>query len=429
MSYALPIGAPAVARRPGTSTLELAFLVGGGVVFATQVLQVFFRSDMDFGGANASPAAARVFAAFYAGLLVLSVGRRRGLTGTALAAPLFLVLLAFPLASLYWSVNRGATLSPAIAVFGTGLLGFYLAMRFDMRQLIVVLGLIYGLAGLGSTVLALAVPSKGVMDGVWAGAWSGLYVHKNSLGAGAAIGAVVLIYAIGLTRGPLRVFFMAALAATLLALVKAHSATALVNMALLVCVMLWARLAQKSPGRTIPLTLAGFGLLALLVLEVLVVDGLDPFFQLVGRSADISGRLPLWEITLQYVGARPLLGYGYEAFWIPFSSQVEFVASVVHYRPFYSHNGITETLLNGGVVLVALVVTAYVVSTARALRLLLSGERRFYATFPLVFMAFFLVANLTESRILFRNDLIWTLFVTVGVMLAVRSRAARAPAP
>ena len=112
-------------------------------------------------------------------------------------------------------------------------------------------------------------------------------------------------------------------------------------------------MAQKWPGTTIPLTVAGIGLLALGILQFLVSNGLDTLFELLGRNADISGRLPLWEVTLEYVKTRPWLGFGYEAFWSPFSSQVEFIETVIRYRPFYSHSGVLETLLNGGIVLLA----------------------------------------------------------------------------
>ena len=411
------------ARGSGVSTFELAFLVVGGLTLATQILQIVLRADLDPNGTNASPAAAMVFAALYASIAVLAVGRRKAVIALARTSPLFVLLLCFPLLSWYWSFSRAQTLSPAIAVIGTGLVGLYLTVRFDLRQIIVVLGLVYALAGIGSVLIAVLLPGIGVMSSAaWAGAWNGLYVHKNSLGAGSAIGTLVLIYAISLTRGPLKLFFIAALLATLLALAESRSATAVVNVAVLVFVAGWSRMAQKWPGTTIPLTVAGMGLLALGILQFLVSNGLDTLFELLGRNADISGRLPLWEVTLEYVKTRPWLGFGYEAFWSPFSSQVEFIETVIRYRPFYSHSGVLETLLNGGIVLLALVVTALLASLVRAFALLMRGERRFYTSFPLVFLVFFIIANITESRILFRNDLIWTVFMAVGFMLAAQVR-------
>ncbi len=411
------------ARGEGVSTFELAFLVVCGLTLATQLLQIVLRADLDPNGTNASPATAMVFAALYAATAVLAVGRRKALLALAKTSPVFVLLLCFPLLSWYWSVNRGQTLTPAIAVIGTSLVGLYLAARFDLRQFIVVLGIVYALAGIGSVLVAVLAPAIGVMStAAWAGAWNGLYVHKNSLGAGSAIGTLVLIYAISLTRGPLKVFFIAGLLATLLALLQSRSATAVVNVAALFFVAGWSRMAQKWPGTTIPLTVAGLGLLALGILEFLVSNGLDSLFELLGRNADISGRLPLWEMTLQYVKTRPWLGFGYEAFWSPFSSQVEFIETVVRYRPFYSHSGVLETLLNGGIVLLCIVLVALVASFVRAFALLMRGERRFYTSFPLVFLVFFIIANITESRILFRNDLIWTVFMAVGFMLADQVR-------
>ena len=77
---------------------------------------------------------------------MLAVGRRKAVIALARTSPLFVLLLCFPLLSWYWSFSRAQTLSPAIAVIGTGLVGLYLAVRFDLRQIIVVLGLVYALA-------------------------------------------------------------------------------------------------------------------------------------------------------------------------------------------------------------------------------------------------------------------------------------------
>ena len=67
-------------------------------------------------------------------------------------------------------------------------------------------------------------------------------------------------------------------------------------------------------------------------------------------------------------------------------------------------------------------VAALLASLVRAFALLMRGERRFYTSFPLVFLVFFIIANITESRILFRNDLIWTVFMAVGFLLASQVR-------
>src|SRR4051794_21591108 len=164
MSYgvqAVPAGRD---RGPGVSTFELAFLVICGLTLATQILQIVLRADMDPNGTNASPATAMVFAGFYATVALLAVGRRKALVALAQSSPLFVLILCFPLLSWYWSFNRGLTLTPAIAVIGTGLVGLYLILRFDLRQLIVVLGLVYALAGIGSVLVAVLMPSIGVMS-------------------------------------------------------------------------------------------------------------------------------------------------------------------------------------------------------------------------------------------------------------------------
>ena len=182
-------------------------------------------------------------------------------------------------------------------------------------------------------------------------------------------------------------------------------------------------MAQKWPGTTIPLTVAEIGApwrwaFSSSWSRTVSIPCSSSSAEMLTSRDDC----PLWEVTLEYVKTRPWLGFGYEAFWSPFSSQVEFIETVIRYRPFYSHSGVLETLLNGGIVLLALVVTALLASLVRAFALLMRGERRFYTSFPLVFLVFFIIANITDLRILFRNDLIWTVFMAVGFMLASQVR-------
>jgi O-antigen ligase len=64
--------------------------------------------------------------------------------------------------------------------------------------------------------------------------------------------------------------------------------------------------------------------LTLCLALLLVGDALFPTLRqgvLLGRedatTASLSGRIPLWNQCFSYIGERPLLGYGYDAFWTP----------------------------------------------------------------------------------------------------------------
>ena len=67
-----------------------------------------------------------------------------------------------------------------------------------------------------------------------------------------------------------------------------------------------------------------------------------------GAVGTLNGRVPLWNECIQYVAARPLLGYGYDAFWDP--SHVSHIWRDQGWAMTTAHNGYIEMLLGLGLI-------------------------------------------------------------------------------
>jgi O-antigen ligase len=80
-----------------------------------------------------------------------------------------------------------------------------------------------------------------------------------------------------------------------------------------------------------------------------------------------TGRLPLWEEELKYVRARPILGYGYNAFLNP--SNLLSVSDALGWVPTSAHSGYIGTLLGLGYVGAATFVLVLVLALKRSLSL------------------------------------------------------------
>jgi exopolysaccharide production protein ExoQ len=119
------------------------------------------------------------------------------------------------------------------------------------------------------------------------------------------------------------------------------------------------------------------------------------------------------------------LGYGYAAFWEPNRFDVIAIArdSTIGYVPFYSHNGLIETLLNTGLVGMTLLAILLI----RAVSTIFLGFRLGTAVpelmTALVIIVTFVLLNLTESMVLSRQSLIWMVFVAVVTKLGNVARA------
>ena len=115
----------------------------------------------------------------------------------------------------------------------------------------------------------------------------------------------------------------------------------------------WAgRLSRK---QMLGLALAGTLLVSVLFAVTLVRSGEASKFDrmlLAGRDVDsyqnFTGRLPLWNLSMGYVGVRPLAGYGFDSFWTP--DHVREISAEEGWSVPHSHNGLIELLLSLGAI-------------------------------------------------------------------------------
>lgn len=158
-----------------------------------------------------------------------------------------------------------------------------------------------------SVALAVAGNDYGLMGGVHAGLWRGLFDHKNSFGPFAGIVAIFSFLAPpAITRFTWLGRGVGAIA--LVALVLANSATAIVAIALAAVIMFQIYLCQRarfSATKTFIVMsscMAAGGAIAAGVTTAAL--------KMLDRNATLTGRTGLWEGALPYTWAHPL-GFGY----------------------------------------------------------------------------------------------------------------------
>jgi len=112
------------------------------------------------------------------------------------------------------------------------------------------------------------------------------------------------------------------------------------------------------------------------------------------ESSTLSGRLPLWEELLASINKKPILGYGYLAYWD--SKQVEYLSERLGWEIPHGHNAYLDTLLDGGIVGFSLVLLAILFAFIEAAKLFAFRNRIEYA---IVFglLAYAVINGLAES--------------------------------
>ncbi|MEM9412816.1 MAG: O-antigen ligase family protein [Planctomycetota bacterium] len=135
-----------------------------------------------------------------------------------------------------------------------------------------------------------------------------------------------------------------------------------------------------------------------------------------GRTKDVStltGRLPLWEVLLESVEEKPLIGHGYLAYWD--KERIEILSDLLKWEIPHGHNMYIDVLLDGGIIGLLLFASIIVAG------LLATGFRSIYyfdhdALLVFGFLTFAVIHGFAES--LFKLPT-FLLFMLVTLLLRI----------
>ena len=334
----------------------------------------------------------------------------------ARAVPLLLGLLALATISTLWSIDGGATLRRSVWLTLSMAFGLYLAWRHDWKALLNVLAAGFIVLIAGSFALGLLAPNIGRMTFEHPGAWSGLWTHKNTLGGIMALGVAICTAAAILTPERRRLWLACAFAAFVLVLLST-SKTALIAAALGLGVMGFCALVRRGPIHTISAgALVGVCLVAGAGAIVLAPDLL---VAALGRDLTLTGRTDIWDASARFVEARPWLGYGYYAFWLPDNGPAYWVREAVAWQVASAHSSWLELALGVGRVGIVLFALQLFATLSRGVGVVIQPRAGLWAP---AFLATFALYTLSESHALQANNIFWIIYVAVAARLALDAR-------
>ena len=263
----------------------------------------------------------------------------------------YLLVIVLCIVSVLWSAyplptaRRSVTFSICV-FFGIWchlVLGFPRLLRW-VAHIIVFLGIC-------SIVVFFVLPSVGRETALGYGnAMRGVFAQKNTLGSAMLLAISCYVYEmIRMSRGrwlpALMVIFM------LCCEILAQSATsALLSIAVIV---IGGALMSRRNWRLYAIFIYCSIIAVLFVIAALIIDS-TAMFNLIGRDMSFTGRMPLWEMSLQAARARPLLGYGYNGFWTGDARIVQYIWAMIDWKAPSAHNGYLDIVLQIGVIGLAL---------------------------------------------------------------------------
>ena len=336
--------------------------------------------------------------------------------------PVLLAILA--IASALWSIDSELSFRRGIAVLATTLMGVYLAARHDWISALRLLAIVWFGLMAASFVAGIVAPGFAVMQEIHPGAWSGGWGEKNALGGHAARAAFLFAF-LAWRDEPFRRWWTGGLVLSLLLVVLSKSATALLGASLGLGVLFAAWWMLKGRRWSLALVWGGVYIVGGAVMIYAVAP--EILLGLIGKDATLTGRTDIWIELAGAIEKKPVLGYGYLAFWGLDSEPRYWLERAVDWNAPSGHNGWLDLAISLGIVGVIIFAIDVTLSAWRAARLSIVSPA---GVFAIGFLAQFMLFAMSESIILAQNSILWATYAFVAAKLAIEARrSAEVPPP
>jgi exopolysaccharide production protein ExoQ len=345
---------------------------------------------------------------------------------------ILIALLAYALVSILWTVYFPATLYKLIFLFFSTIAGAYIAIRYGLRGVIEVLTWVGAISSILSILIVMNLPLIGVMQNQpFVGSWVGIFWHRNHTGNIFAFFNMIFLLRIFLDEKwneKQKVIFAILYLLSATIVFGSRSATGMIVFLFLHFVLglivLWLKFhKQLKPLHyyaAVTILATGF---------IVFITNTGFIFGLLGRSASMTGRVPLWQDLFQnFYLQRPLFGYGYGALWMQKSFRIEM--QLRHdwpYQVYFADNGFFDILLNTGLIGLLLFMSVYIPLGVRSFKHAISTKAGI-DFLPFLTFLYIFIGNLTYSFMLEVDQFVWMLLV-IMVFLTTSIESNSIPQP
>jgi exopolysaccharide production protein ExoQ len=338
-------------------------------------------------------------------------------------------LMALAFLSIVWSANADNTSYEFRFLIRSTFLGLYIASRYQPKEIMRLVTWALSITILLSLLTCFFIPQTGITVKNGVRVWVGVFTHKQACGTYMAL-AASFFAARFFGKSRYRWGALIGLAAALGFVILSDSKTALVICILSIALTPLHRITEQKKLRGLTIVIA-VGLISLIVgfmalnFQVIVVEFL-------GKDVLLTGRLPVWVLSIFEGLKRPWLGYGYAGFWSSDAADVilsnSWAVRDQAFRSrtlfFHAHNGFIDLFLQLGYVGVGLFIFSFITFVIRAIRLSFSTQSLDYF-WMIQFAGIFFITNITEALIIVSPSYLWVLYVAFAYATALRQHQRR----
>jgi exopolysaccharide production protein ExoQ len=324
-------------------------------------------------------------------------------------------LFGLAIASIFWSDSPDLTRTRVVALIGTMMFSLYLASRYSIKEQLRLYGWIFGAIIILSLLFVVLIPKYGVMASVHAGAWRGIFNHKNALGK-VMVPIPIVFYILALNTQKQRWVFWMLLGTSVMLVVLSRASSSVINLLFVIGLFAILPVLRWKYLLMIPCLLGVASVT--IVLYTILTSNAEQAAGAFGKDLTLTGRTNFWPLLVDKIVERPWLGYGYGAFWQGYDGPSAYVWNASAFKAPNSHNGYLDLLLELGFVGFAVYMTTFIYSFQKAL-LLFKHTKTAYAFWPILLLCYVVFCNLTESSLVLQNNFLWVMQLTIIFSISI----------
>jgi O-antigen ligase len=247
------------------------------------------------------------------------------------------------------------------------------------------------------------------------GAFRGVYTHKNQFGLIMVPAAIIFLLRANSTKNLSWLFWLLSVV-TVALVVLSRSTTSLGNLLIMLSLCALYRIFRWRYEYMISAILLGLTIGIGGILVFIYYGETDLLLVAVGKDSTLSGRTDIWSAVLEMIKQRFWLGYGLDAFWRGLEGPSAYVELSVRTQVAYAHNGFLDLWLGVGFVGVFTFLLTFINTSIKALALLRNTNTA-EGLWPILFLSYILLSNISEGTIVTMNNIFWAIFTAITFSL------------
>lgn len=351
--------------------------------------------------------------------------------------------LLLTVVSIFWSDYPSATVVGWAATFSVAFFAIFLATVLDLETMLRALGVAL------RWILALSLAFEFVVAAVirhpvlpffvdysklhkipaafyWSrdllfhgGQIQGIQGNSNLLALTALLALIVFaVQWVSRTASRVWLGFWAIVAVACLALTR--SSTVLIALAAVILVGAFLGLVRATSGMRRGLVYGGGAVVALGIVAVGVfANGL--VLKVLGKSAELTHRTQIWHWVLDYANQRPVAGWGWVGYWVPWVEPFKHLAVINGVTYLQAHDAWIDIFFQLGAIGLIVFGLLVVTTLVRSWFMAIEAEprrARLVELFPFLVMIALIVHSIAESRLLV--EILFALLVISAIRSAQR---------